>query len=403
MENEKTPKEDRGALVVRDNKLIESRHRLSLMERRFMLWIISQIRREDSEVQTYCISIRRFIRFCGLKDNDLYYPRISEMADSLTQRNIAIRTPEKKKEEYYSWFSFIRYNWGEGEITARLNDEIKPFLLQLKEHYTAITLEYALLLKGACSHRLYDLLKQYERIGERTMDIARMKEIFDIAGKYPKYKDFRVWVIEPAQKEINQKTDISFDFEPIKDGRRTSAIRFVIHQKPAKVTLDNSEETDPDTKAIFRKLVKHGVEEDTARSLVADYDPERIKWHIDKYEARKKSDKPPEGAGWLIDGIRKDYRPQRSIFEKEEEEARAKRAEEKQRKKELHEAADRIKKDCNKHDREARIAIFEAMTEQDRGRMYESLTERFSSVPAIFERIKKQETENPMVMGLCLG
>jgi plasmid replication initiation protein len=405
MENSRqmrTEENSQKTLVIRHNRLIESRHKLTLAERRFILWIISQIKREDKDLHTYSINVKEWERFVGIKSDSSTYNEIYKMSDRLTKKNVGLRKEDGKGFAFFPWFYRIEYVAGTGMVEAKIHPDLKPYLLQLKEQYTAIQLEYALLLRSGSSHRIYDLLKQYEKIGNRVIYISDLREMLELGTEYPRYRDFRRYILERAQEEINERTDIYFDFKPVKEGRKIVAILFKITKKKPKITLDNREETDPDTKEIFRKLVKHGIEDGTARTLVADYDLERIKWHIEKYEVRKKSSKPPEGPGWLIDGIRKDYRPQRSIFEKEEEEARAKRAEEKQRKEELQEAADRIKKECNERDREARIAIFEAMTEQDRGRMYESLTKRFSGVPAISERIKKQETENPMVMGLCL-
>ena len=72
------------------------------------------------------------------------------------------------------------------------------------------------------------------------------------------------------------------------------------------------------TRAVFRSLIRHGMAEKAARAVMADYDLERIRWHIAEYEKRKKGGKA-DGIGWLVEGIKVDYRPQSSIFEQEEE------------------------------------------------------------------------------------
>lgn len=48
---------------------------------------------------------------------------------------------------------------------------------------------------------------------------------------YVNYKDFRVKVLEKAQTEINELTDINIEFEPIKTGRKVTSIKFIIEEK----------------------------------------------------------------------------------------------------------------------------------------------------------------------------
>ena len=64
---------DRDALVVRHNKLIESRHKLSLTERKFILWIISQTSRNDKVLKKYRIHISEWIEFFLLHESHHIY------------------------------------------------------------------------------------------------------------------------------------------------------------------------------------------------------------------------------------------------------------------------------------------------------------------------------------------
>jgi len=131
---------DKKALVVRHNKLIESRHKLSLTERRFMLWIVSQITKDDKDFKIYKISVKNWEKFVGLKPTKNTYTEIFKMANSLTRRNVGIKSKENRKGnrafKFISWFGSVEYREAEGAIEAILNPELKPFLLQLKEQYT---------------------------------------------------------------------------------------------------------------------------------------------------------------------------------------------------------------------------------------------------------------------------
>ena len=222
------------AVVVRHNKLIESKHFLSLPERRFVLWIVSQIKPEDADFHLYRMSVVDFIRFAGLEPSDEYYSRIVEMADNLTKRNLGIKDDQSQKYSFFPWFHRIDYKWGAGTIEAILHPDLKPYLLQLKEQYTAITLEYALLLRSGYAHRIYDFLKQYQSLGSRTVPLADLREMLAIhAREYPRYADFRKRVLETAQREINAKTDLAFDFAPVTSNRKIVAICFRIRPAAA--------------------------------------------------------------------------------------------------------------------------------------------------------------------------
>ncbi|NGY80989.1 replication initiation protein [Bacillus megaterium] len=51
--------------------------------------------------------------------------------------------------------------------------------------------------------------------------------------KYKQYGHFKSKVLAVAQKEINNKTDIHFEFVEIKTGRKVTSIEFIITSSPA--------------------------------------------------------------------------------------------------------------------------------------------------------------------------
>ena len=48
---------------------------------------------------------------------------------------------------------------------------------------------------------------------------------------YNRFPDFRRFVLEKAQSEINELTDITIEFDPIKTGRKVTSIKFIIEEK----------------------------------------------------------------------------------------------------------------------------------------------------------------------------
>ena len=74
-------------------------------------------------------------------------------------------------------------------------------------------------LKSSYAIRIYELLKQYEKLQERTFLLDELRKMLGAEDIYPAYGNFKQRVLLPAQKELKKKTDISFEIEEIKKGR----------------------------------------------------------------------------------------------------------------------------------------------------------------------------------------
>ena len=86
-------------------------------------------------------------------------------------------------------------------------------------------------LKNKHSIRVYELLKQYEKIGKREFDLEEFKELLMIEDQYERIYDLDRFVLNIAVDEINEFTDINIGFEKIKKGRRVVGLLFTIDSK----------------------------------------------------------------------------------------------------------------------------------------------------------------------------
>lgn len=299
-----------ASLVVRHNRLIESRHKMTMAERRFILWNIAQINKEDTSFRPFEISVRDYFDVIGLRQISNPYEIVRKMHDRLTTRNIGIEYTDSRGKAaftYMPWFSELEYR--DGRIYSLLNFKLMPYLLRLKRDFTSIAFEQAMILDGFYTGRMYDLLAQYRMAGERVLTADFIRDRFHIQDKYPYFKDLRTRIVDPAVREINSKTDLQVAYEIIKEGRRHVGFHFTISHSKATVTMKgNREELYSDTRKIFRRLLALGIKEMAARRLIADYEDERIEWHIQDYE-RRRNLKQDIGTGWLVSAIREDYRP----------------------------------------------------------------------------------------------
>lgn len=125
-----------------------------------------------------------------------------------------------------------------------------------------------------------------------------------------------------ARREINAKTDIAFEYEEIKEGRKVAAIRFRIAKNPRADKPDPLRD-DPRLGRLVTRLTSHGMAEDAARAIVQVHEPELVEWATStlarKLKAKEKVENP---AGWLRKAIEEDWRPQPTLFAQAQAQAR---------------------------------------------------------------------------------
>lgn len=125
-----------------------------------------------------------------------------------------------------------------------------------------------------------------------------------------------------ARREINAKTDIAFEYEEIKEGRKVAALRFTITRN-ARADKPDPLRDDPRLARLVTRLTTHGMTEEAARDIVQTHEPELVEWATAtlarKLKAKEKVENP---AGWLRKAIEEDWRPQPTLFAQKQPQAR---------------------------------------------------------------------------------
>lgn len=192
------------ALVTKHNKLIQAKYALTLQEKRLIYWLIAQIKPGDNDFHPYRVQIKELSVFLGMENNNRIDQQIAAVTERLMRRVMTIEEIETRSLLQVSWVSSARYHLGQGCVDIAFDPRLKPYLLQLKSQFTTIELRYALCLRSVYAMRIYELLKQYRRIGERVLSIGELRDILGIAPHtYQFINDFRRSVIDIARREIN--------------------------------------------------------------------------------------------------------------------------------------------------------------------------------------------------------
>lgn len=214
-------------LVIKSNKLIEARYELSLNEQKIILYAVSKLDTTKDKFNILELEIKEFMEL--LDTSQFRYTEIRELVSNLMSKQVRIETD--KRDLVANWISSIDYIKDTGLIELEFSEKLIPYLLQLKERFTRYQLNNILHLKNKHSIRIYELLKQYQKIGQREFTINELKKILMLENKYKQFRDFNKSVLKLTMEEINEFTDLIIDIDYIKKGRKVESIKYKIESK----------------------------------------------------------------------------------------------------------------------------------------------------------------------------
>lgn len=237
----------RHKTVRKANQLIQkSRFSLSLQQQKILLYLISQISPQDEDFKLYQFSIPEFCRVCGLTDSGTNYSDLKSAIKDIADKSLWVRLPSGY-DSLLRWIEKACIDEKSGQIEVRLDNDMKPFLLQLRENYTQYEMIFTLHFKSKYTIRLYELIKSLhfhpQQEYKRRFSIEELKSLLD-AETYKTFQHFKDRVIAPCVKEINEYSDKSVEYELIKTGRSFTDIEFTISSKDTLEVLRIKSEID---------------------------------------------------------------------------------------------------------------------------------------------------------------
>lgn len=228
---------DEKNYIVKANKLIEAKGRLSTIEQKLLATVISEIKMDDIDFKEYRLGIKEISEFINLSSNAVY-EQIKIASRNLRRKEIVIETVNSNGNKSFlvtGLLSSAMYQKGEGYIRVSIDPNLKPYLLAINGKETPFTkymIKNILRLNSSYSIRLYEILKQYEKRKKRIFEISEIKNFLGIEAKsYKLFAEFERRVLKPAKAEIDKKTDIYINYKKIKEGRKITKIEFTINPK----------------------------------------------------------------------------------------------------------------------------------------------------------------------------
>lgn len=225
--------------VVQANTLIGGKQALKLNSAKLIRSAIMQVVRDDEELKPYIITINELSEILNVPTSNIYRD-IDDITDDIISNPVYVREIKDGRTIGFikiPWVTRCEYKADIG-VAIKLNEELKPFLINLKEHYTQYTLGEVLAMKSVYAIRIFEILQSkmmsnnVPRNGINiVLSVQELRECCDCEDKYKAFGDFKKRVVDKAVSEINRVTYYDLTFSYQKKGRSVTAIDFFIVSK----------------------------------------------------------------------------------------------------------------------------------------------------------------------------
>lgn len=227
-------------MVVKSNELVQkSRFKLSVNEQKTVAYICSKIKPVTDVNENggsfyqleYEFDIREYFKMCELDyDNGNNYAYIKKVLKGLRDQSIWLTLPDGS-ETTVSWLSKVTTSKRSGKVKVVLDEDMVPYLFNLKERFTAYRLLYVIHMKSQFSLRVYEILRSYAWQTNVYIELEEFKKMLmiDDSQSYGKrFPDFRRFILDNSLEEINEYTDLRVTYDTEKKGRKVVGIQFHI-------------------------------------------------------------------------------------------------------------------------------------------------------------------------------
>ena len=248
-------------LIKKRNVLNEIRaNSMTLQELRFFSIYLSKINARDSSTRVVRFSMDDFHAIMEL-DSRINIDYMKRVTDSLLCK--VVNVPDERGG--YTGFQLFKEckvsmdDKNEWYVEIDAHDKALPLMFDFQARFFSYQLWNALRLRSSNQLRMYEILKQYEKIGTRVLGVDELKELLGIGkNEYgDRFDNFKKKVLDACQEALKESTDIKFTYEPHGKKGKGGKILFL------KFTIEkNTEYVDQLTLFEFIEERRHEIGED---------------------------------------------------------------------------------------------------------------------------------------------
>lgn len=262
------------------NLITTGRYDFSACQLDVMFMILAVLDEKQDPSIPYNIRVMDMELITGRKWN---YQQLRESNDDLMGRVYEIDLGDRLRTMLL--FNAVDYVHGTGAFNVHINPLAREYFFELKNNFTLMGLKSLLLCSSKYAKRIYSICCRWRGMGGKEYSISEFKEmlgLIDPKGKekevYPNIADFKKKVLDVAKRQINENTDITFDYKLVKRGRAfEKIIIFCGVAKPDLKQLEIDFHQDPEHLKKVGSIVAVGISKKTAEVIAVKCWKEYVK------------------------------------------------------------------------------------------------------------------------------
>jgi len=211
------------------------KNNMTLQELRLFSIYLSRINANDVSTQKVRFTLENF---CKIMDIQTDVKQITGNMHHLLQKFVDIPYEDGKKG-FLSIPLFKECGLFKDHETRQYFFEIEahekalPYMFDFKEQYFTYNLWNVFQLKSSNQLRMYEILKQHEKIENFQISLIELRTLLNInSEEYPRWDRFKERVLDSCQQALAEHTDITFIYNPVRTGHRFTDIIFYIKKNP---------------------------------------------------------------------------------------------------------------------------------------------------------------------------
>ena len=225
--------------ATQDNQLIEACYSMTLNEKRLLLFGISKINPSTfpdvNKPFKFEISAKDWQEQFG---GDNPWMMLKRASQKLMTRTLTLHSKVTGSDSHdmhiLNWFDEAKFYSKQGRIVVTFGRGVQVRLAGMLAQFTTIDLLAVSQLNSTHAVRLYELLSQFKSTGYRVITIDDFRFAMDVVNSNKGTKELKRAVLNPAIKQLNEKSDLFCIVQDIKDGRTITGFKFVFRTQEQK-------------------------------------------------------------------------------------------------------------------------------------------------------------------------
>ncbi|HGI1673947.1 TPA: RepB family plasmid replication initiator protein [Streptococcus pyogenes] len=238
--------------IVEHNDLITSVAKMDKTPLKIFELAVSCIDTENlPKDNTIYLSKEELFTFFDVSDNGKHSRFKEAISKMQEQAFFEVREAKNKGFKFRRILPIPTVEWTDydDKVMIRFNQDIMPYLIELKQNFTQYALSDLIDLNSKYSIILYKWLSmnynQYEHYSAKggrreeqvesyrnpSITVKELRVITDTVKDYPRFDNFETWILKKPIEEINAHTSFNVTYDKVKKGRSIDSIVFHITKK----------------------------------------------------------------------------------------------------------------------------------------------------------------------------